>query len=79
MYRINPETAFCTYQFDYDDVPHGLTFLDDGRLVAAGERVTILDPATGEAIQEMLGAEPYETSGDLVGLPDGTTPARGAQ
>jgi hypothetical protein len=71
IYQIDPETALCTFRFSFDDVPIGLTFLDDGRLVVAGERVTIVEPNHGSVLLDMVGAEPYKTSGDLVGLPDG--------
>ena len=71
VFIVDPETAFCRFLFDFDDELNGLTFLADGRLVVAGERVSILDPRSGEVLDEIVTAQRYETSGDIVGLPDG--------
>jgi hypothetical protein len=48
----------------------GLTFLSDGRLFGAGDGIFWVDPASGSMatlVEEGL----YQTSGDIVGLPDG--------
>lgn len=71
VYAIDPSTGFCRRRFEFDDRLNGLTFLSDGTLVVAGERVSLIDPGSGRMIREMVGAERYETSGDIVGLPDG--------
>lgn len=71
VYVIDPETAFCRLVFEFDDTLHGMTFLDDGRLVIAGERVSVVDPRSGGVLLEFPAARDYETSGDIVGLPDG--------
>ncbi|MEQ9498691.1 MAG: PQQ-binding-like beta-propeller repeat protein [Deltaproteobacteria bacterium] len=71
IYQIDPETAECRYRFSYDDTLHGLTFLPDGRLVIAGERVSVVDPISGAQLVEFPAANAYQTSGDIVGLPDG--------
>lgn len=71
IYLIDPETAFCTYLFDADDRLNGMTFLDDGRLVIAGERVTVVDPTSGTPLINWPSTDQYTTSGDVVGLPDG--------
>ncbi len=71
IYQIDPATAVARYRFSYDDTLHGLTFLPDGRLVIAGERVSVVDPVSGSQHLEIPGASAYETSGDIVGLPDG--------
>ncbi len=71
IYQIDPETAECRYRFSYDDTLHGLTFLPDGRLVIAGERVSVVDPISGSQLVEFPAANAYQTSGDIVGLPDG--------
>lgn len=71
IYQIDPQTAECRYRFTYDDTLHGLTFLPDGRLVIAGERVSVVDPISGQQLLEFPSANAYETSGDIVGLPDG--------
>ncbi len=69
VFAIDPDTAACTYLFEFDDALNGLTFLSDGRLVVAGDRISIVHPLTGDMITEL--ATDYETSGDIVGLPDG--------
>ncbi len=71
IYLVNPETAFCTFLFDFDDRLNGMTFLDDGRLVIAGERVTVIDPQTGQSLVTWPSTDQFVTSGDVVGLPDG--------
>ncbi len=71
IYQIDPETAECRYRFSYDDTLHGMTFLPDGRLVIAGERVSVVDPISGQQLLEFPSANAYQTSGDIVGLPDG--------
>ena len=71
IYLINASTGYCEYRFSFDDILHGLTFLSDGSLVVAGERVSIINPTTGELQLEIAAAQDYETSGDIVGLPDG--------
>jgi hypothetical protein len=71
IYLVNPETAFCTFLYDFDDRLNGMSFLDDGRLVIAGERVTVIDPNSGQALVTWPSTDQYVTSGDVVGLPDG--------
>jgi hypothetical protein len=71
IYLVNPETAFCTFLYEFDDRLNGMSFLDDGRLVIAGERVTVIDPNSGQALVTWPSTDQYITSGDVVGLPDG--------
>ncbi len=71
VYVIDPETALARLVFEFDDYLHGMTFLDDGRLVIAGDRVSVVDPITGTVLLNFPAANAYETSGDIVGLPDG--------
>lgn len=71
VYRIDPTDARCTFLFEFDDILHGMTFLPDGRLVIAGRRVSAVDPDDGRVLLEFAQASGYETSGDIVGLPDG--------
>jgi len=71
IYFIDATSGFCDYRFDFDDILHGLTFLSDGSLVVAGERVSIVNPTNGQLQIEIVAAQDYETSGDIVGLPDG--------
>ncbi len=69
--RIDPQTARVEPLFEFDDILHGMTFLSDGRLVIAGERVSMVDPVTGRVISELVPGSDWVTSGDVVGLPDG--------
>lgn len=71
IYLIDPNTAACRLVATYDDILHGMTFLSDGRLVVAGNRVTTVDPQTGRTIDELVPEGMYTTSGDIIGLPDG--------
>lgn len=71
VYAIDPNSAVCRYRFTFDDKLNGLTFLEDGRLVVAGERVSLVDAEDGRLIFELVGDDVFQTSGDIVGLPDG--------
>ena len=48
----------------------GLTFLSDGRLFGAGDGLFWIDPSTG-SMAILVDEGQYQTSGDIVGLPDG--------
>ena len=71
LYRIHPETAEVELLCETTVDMLALTFTPRGELVAGGERtLLLLDPETCDTrplIQETF----FETSGDLVGLPDG--------
>ncbi|MBK8012604.1 MAG: hypothetical protein IPK13_14735 [Deltaproteobacteria bacterium] len=71
VYAIDPSSGFCRYRFTFDDKLNGLTFLEDGRLVVAGERVSLVAPDDGRLIFELVGGDVFQTSGDIIGLPDG--------
>lgn len=71
VYQIDPETAFCTKRFTFGDALNGMTFLPSGPLVVAGKRISVVDPSDGHMVREFQDANMYETSGDIVGLPDG--------
>lgn len=71
LFRIDPTDATCRFIATHDDLLHGLTFVSDGRLVVAGRRVSTVDPRTGARIEELVPEGVYETSGDIIGLPDG--------
>lgn len=71
IYSIDPSTGVCTFRFSFDDMLHGMTFLSDGTLVVAGERVSLVNPSNGNVIRELVTGTSYQTSGDIVGLPDG--------
>jgi sugar lactone lactonase YvrE len=69
LYVIDPLTALCTSVGTLDNSANGLTFLPDGRLVAAGSNVEILDAST-YAVQRTFTSS-YTSSGDIIALPDG--------
>jgi hypothetical protein len=70
LYRVDPTDARIEYICDTGEYLVGLTFLADGRLLAAGEAILWMDPNTcSRAVFVETGR--YETSGDIVGLPDG--------
>jgi hypothetical protein len=72
VYQIDPVTGFCTQRFSFNDVMNGMTFLPSGPLVVAGKRISVIDTSNGRMIREFEeAADMYETSGDIVGLPDG--------
>ena len=71
LFQIDPTNAHCTLLASYSDILHGLTFLSDGRLVVAGHAVAIVDPETGRTLDTLVPEGEYETSGDIIGLPDG--------
>ncbi|MCB9676353.1 MAG: hypothetical protein H6737_14615 [Alphaproteobacteria bacterium] len=71
LYQIDPATAAVTRLCDTQVEMVGMAFTPDGHLLAAGDTVIQrLDPATCAAAPVLSGT-PYNTSGDLVGLPDG--------
>jgi len=70
LYRVDPNDARLEFICEMDEYLVGLTFLADGRLLAAGESILWVDPNTcSRAVFVDSGS--YETSGDIVGLPDG--------
>ncbi len=75
LYRIDATSARCERlsSRSADEFFNALTFLPDGRLVAAGGTgVWELDKATG-AVKSTLVAQggQYQSSGDIIALPDG--------
>ena len=70
LYRVDPTDARLEHQCDTDEFLVGLTFLADGRLLAAGDNIYWMQPnSCAKAI--FVETEDYQTSGDIVGLPDG--------
>lgn len=71
IWQIDPTTAAATRVCDTDLAPYALAFSSDGVLFAgAGADVVRVElPGCGETA--LLSGSAYETSGDLVGLPDG--------
>lgn len=70
LYRVNPLTAEVTFVGSLADEMTGLTFVSDGRLVGAGYGVSFVDTSNGQ-LTELVPEGRYQTSGDIVGLPDG--------
>ena len=72
IYTVMPTTAAVTRLCEVDVALTGMTFLSDGRLVAATEHaLTLIDLANGCATSELYRDNNVTTSGDVVGLPDG--------
>jgi len=71
LYRINPTTAGCQLVGSLSITPNGLTVLPDGRLVAAGTGVWELSKTTGAVTETIVAPGQFDTSGDIVALPDG--------
>jgi hypothetical protein len=70
LYGINGHTAEVWRIADVAIPLFGLTCTSDGRLVGGGDGLYLIDEVTG-AFTELVPPGRYETSGDLVGLPDG--------
>ena len=70
LYGINGHTAEVWHIADIEMPLFGLTSTSDGRLVGGGDGLYLIDDLTG-AFTELVAPGQYETSGDLVGLPDG--------
>lgn len=71
LWRIDPETAELTKVCDIDVAMYALAFTSDGDLVAgAFSDIQVIDIETCR-VSTLVSNSEYETSGDLVGLPDG--------
>jgi len=71
IYRIDPFTAAVTKVCDTELRPYALAFTSDGVLFAgAGGDISSIDLNTC-AVHGLLVNSVFQTSGDLVGLPDG--------
>lgn len=76
LYRIDPTSAKCTPAGKMQDRANGLTYVkgSNGReeLIASGLGVWAIDLLSGAKSRTIVAAGgAYETSGDIVGLPDG--------
>ncbi len=71
LYRIHPETAEVELLCETSVDMLALTFTPGGNLVAGGERTLLLLDVETCATQPLIQESFFETSGDLVGLPDG--------
>lgn len=70
LYKVDPNDARLEFVCSMDQYLVGLTFLSDGRLLAAGDSILWIDPnSCARAV--FVANEDYQTSGDIVGLPDG--------
>ncbi len=71
LFLIDPETAEATWICDTDEELYAMTFTSSGKLFGgAGERVVELNVENCQA-HALFSQSDWETSGDLVGLPDG--------
>jgi hypothetical protein len=71
LYAVDVHSGAFTFLAGLaDSTAAGLTFLADGRLVVAGSGVEILSPPTYTA-QTLVPPGTFQTSGDVVGTPDG--------
>jgi len=70
LYGINGYTAEVWPIAPLDTPLFGLTCTSDGKLVGGGDGLVEIDTITG-AITTLVPEGRYQTSGDLVGLPDG--------
>jgi len=70
LFGINGHTGEIWALTDLSLALYGLTCTSDGRLVGGGDGLFIVDPIDG-SMETLVAPGTYETSGDLVGLPDG--------
>ena len=70
LYRVDPTDARLEHVSDLAIPLYGLTFLADGRLLGAGDGIYWVEPISG-LMAEFVSSGNYQTSGDIVGLPDG--------
>jgi outer membrane protein assembly factor BamB len=71
LYRIDAEDARCEADRSLSTSGTGLTFAGDGRLVVAGGALVAVDLGTGVE-EELVADGTWATSGDVVGVPEGT-------
>ncbi|MFT5679258.1 MAG: hypothetical protein ACI8RZ_000162 [Myxococcota bacterium] len=71
LYRIDPSTAAVTAICSPDAGMVALTFTSDNELIAGGDDGVNIINITNCRVTELVTEGNYETSGDLVGLPDG--------
>ncbi len=71
LYVINPTNAAVRKLATMANDANGLTFLPDGRLVASGAGVWAIDRTNGQVTETIVTAGRFDTSGDIIGLPDG--------
>jgi hypothetical protein len=71
VWSVDPMTARAAMLFTVPGTPVGLTCLHDGTLVIAGDRVSLVNPVTGMVTRDLVPAGMFNTSGDVIALPDG--------
>ncbi len=72
VYRIDPTTGALESVCEMAVELTAMTFTSDGRLVLGGDDVLqVVDLAANCRVTTVFTANGYETSGDVVGLPDG--------
>lgn len=70
LYQVNPSNADLTFIAELEERLYGLAFSSDGRLFGAGSGLYVVDIRSGALTPFEVDVD-YETSGDIVGLPDG--------
>jgi outer membrane protein assembly factor BamB len=71
LYRIDPTTAEVIYLCDASHDMTAMAFSSDGELFVGGSASIHVMDVTNCATSRLIDSVYYETSGDLVGLPDG--------
>ena len=72
IYRVDPNSGEVEVICSTDVELYAMTFTSDGRLIGGGpESLTIIDIDDNCRVEDLLSDPFFETSGDLVGLPDG--------
>ena len=71
LYLINPSTAEVRKVCSLDLDTTALTFTSDGALIVGAENTLKIVDIEDCTIQTLIAASFYDTSGDIVGLPDG--------
>jgi hypothetical protein len=75
LYRIDPTNALVLSSIKMNrsvSNPQGLTVLPTGELVVSGDGVWVVDPTTGDIVRTIVPKGWYQTSGDIIALPDGS-------
>ena len=65
-----PEQCRADFYVELEERLYGLAFTSDGRLFGAGDGLYVVDIESGE-LSPFYVDHSYQTSGDIVGLPDG--------
>ena len=64
IYQIHPKTGKMKFLTVVNEVMEGLTAMPNGDLVAAGNRIVVVDPRTGKKTNNCFRRK-YSTTGDI--------------